>query len=418
MMKLSQPEEHNKSSSQPIQQVAATGKDEMNLAEFPLTRIGRNDTRQKIEYRGQMVNKAGEVLEQKWTVDGSVSYGLPTEFADRVLVALMAITAKDGFTERKVPFTIYRVLSFLGITCNKRNYSAVERALHQLVGVTIYSEGAFWDKVIQKRVTTKKGFHLLEEFWLKSFETDEAIIEAEGVNGYIVWGERVWDSFKAGYIKQLDTTFYYSLENALSRRLYRFLDKRMHYQDQYQIDIFDLSARIGMKPYPYPSDIVRKLSPALTELQARGYLANIEVLKLGQFTRLKFTRVGATILTQGTLLPLNEVEIVGEQGEIPKVITPNEAALAALYAEYDTSDTLKEIWADILLELKQSMPSASYLAVAPSALLAVQEGTAVIALPGRMIDWAERQLHRKIRSGLSVSLKTKITALTFCALPG
>lgn len=405
----------------PRQPASATvlGKDEMNLAEFPIARLGRNDTRTIIEYRGQIIDKTGGVLEQIWTVSGAALYGLPTEFADRVLVALMSITSKAQFTSRKVPFTIYRVLAMLGLTHNQRNYKAVEQALQQLVGVTIYSEGAFWDKANHKRITTKKGFHVIEEFWLKSMGADPEVADAEGINGYIVWSERIWESFKAGYIKHLDIDFYYSLENTIARRLYRFLDKRMHYQDQYQIDIFDLAGRLGMKPYRYPSDLARKLEDAFKELKQRGYLASVEILKIGHFTRVKFTRVGAALPTQGTLLALPSSPI--DPPDNSQAATANEALStdrrAALYAEYETSDSLKAIWTDTLQELKQTMPSAAYLTIAESMLLDVQDGHAMIAVPASMIDWAKRQLRRKILSALCISLKTKITHLDFIPLP-
>jgi hypothetical protein len=403
-------EEHNKPSADFISAIL-NGKDEMNLAEFPIARLGYHDTRLSIEYRGQIVDKSGNVLDQKWIVDGSPTFGLPTEFADRVLVALISISGQDQFSNRKVPFTIYRVLTLLGLPTNKEHYKTTKRALQQLAGVTIYSEGAFWDKAKQKRITTEKGFHILEEFWLKSMETDDDVIEEESVNGYIVWSERIWESFKAGYIKHLDTAFYYSLEKTIARRLYRFLDKRMHYQNTYQIDVFDLAARLGMKPYRYASEVIDKMKDSFEELKQRGYLQSVEVIKVGKFTRVKFTRTGADTPTQGSLFL--EPSVVDAP---PTANTANDP-LAALYAQHGTSDELKAIWDDILLELKQSMPSASYLTIAHSALLAVQEGRAVIGVPARMLDWAERQLRRKILTGLSISLKTKITELSFCPLP-
>jgi hypothetical protein len=45
--------------STPVQ-LLIFGKDEMNLAEFPIARLGRNDTRLTIEYEGQTV-KDGKV---------------------------------------------------------------------------------------------------------------------------------------------------------------------------------------------------------------------------------------------------------------------------------------------------------------------------------------------------------------------
>lgn len=406
--------DHHKSdpSSNLPEPVVNFGKDEMNLVEFPIARLGHHDTRVVIEYRGQIVDKSGSVVEQTWIVSGAAPFGLPTEFADRVLVALITISAKDQFPSRKVPFTIYRILTILGITPNKQYYKAVERALQQLVGVTIYSEGAFWDKARQKRITTKKGFHVLDEFWLKSFETDDGAVEAESVNGYIVWGERIWESFKAGYIKQLDTDFYCSLEKTIARRLYRFLDKRMHYQNTYQIDVFDLAARLGMKPYRYPSELIEKMTGSFEELKERGYLESVEVIKVGKFTRIKFTRAGAAVPTQNDLQLAPEAL---EAAETPKVDLSTKTALATLYDRYGTSNALKQVWVSILQDWESTMSKEMYAKLDHSVLLDVHESTAIIAIHSHIIDWAERQFSRIIRSSLTLALKTKITNLEFIA---
>lgn len=406
---------------EPSAPIPNQGKDEMNLAEFPLARLGHHDTRRDIEYHGQIVDKAGHVLEQTWIVSGSARFGLPTEFADRVLVALIAISAKEHFASRKVAFTIYRVLTLMGLAPNQQHYKATKRALQQLVGVTIYSEGAFWDKTKQKRITTEKGFHVLEEFWLKSMEGKDDAVSAESGQGYIIWSERLWESFKAGYIKQLDTAFYFALEKVIARRLYRFLDKRMHYQNTYQIDVFDLAARLGMKPYCYPSEIIDKMKDSFAELKQQGYLASVEVIKVGKYTRVKFTRTNNGASLEKAPLPLTPP--LDSEAEAPLRIRPTPVAsrknarLALLYTEYETPDKLKADWAEILQELALTLPSTSYAMLADSGLLAVQDAAASIAVPALIKDWAERQLSRKIIAALNAKLRTKISRLEFLPCP-
>lgn len=385
------------------------GKDEMNLVEFPIARLGRNDTRLTIEYQGQIV-KDGKVLEQKWVVSGSAAFGLPTEFAERVLVSLMSLTARDGFADRKVPFTIYRVLKMLGLSLNQRNYQAVEHALQQLVGLTIYSEGAFYDKVNDKRVTSKKGFHILEEYWLKSHDSDDESAETERVQGYVMWSERIWANFKAGYIKNLDTEFYYSLQNPIARRLYRFLDKRMHYQDEYQIDVFDLAARLGMSSYRYPSDVTHKMKPGFDELLERGYLKSAEAIKVGKFTRMKFVR---TEQTQPALEeeefepapPHAEEDIIGELA-----ITAAET-LEDLYARYSTSDALRHAWKEILREFEIALPWATYSMVIDTALVDIEDEEAVIAVNPRHQEFIEIRLQKQILTKLKLHLGVQVTAI-------
>ena len=382
------------------------GKDELNLAEFPLARLGRNDTRAVIEYHGEIRDPRHGIVEQKWTVSGSAKFGLPTEFAERVLVGLIYLTAQENFQARKVPFTIYGVLKLLGLTHNKRNYKAVEKALQQLVGVVIYSEGAFFDKEQQKRVTSKQGFHIIEEFWLKSFESDPNVIAEEGVNAYLVWSEQIWKNFKAGYIKQLDLQFYYGLDSTIARRLYRFLDKRMHYKDTYQIDIFDMAARIGMKEYRYPSDLARKLKPAFRELKQTGFLEEAEVIKVGKFTRVRFAR------TRPQQIGLWEAPDLEKEKRSDTNSAVNQS-VAALYVEYQTSEELISIWDTILQELSVTTNSESHRMIAQTALLAVSGDEAFIAVADRYREWIQRQMRRPFLSALHVSLKRKIKTISF-----
>lgn len=401
----------------------SNGKDEMNLAEFPIARLGRSDTRLTIEYKGQITDKQGHVIEQKWLVSGNATFGLPTEFADRVLVALMFITGKEtgkeNLPDRRVPFTIYRILKLLGLSLNQRNYSAVEKALQQLVGVTIYSEGAFWDHQQQKRVTTKKGFHILEEFWLKSFDDDDEqsipIEENSAITGYVVWGERIWNSFQAGYIKNLDIDFYYSLENTLARRLFRFLDKRMHYQENYQIDIFDLAARLGMKPYPFASHVARKLKPAFDELQGKGFLARIDVIKVGDFTRVRFLRANRPRrIAKPSQASMeghrDEIEVENIQSGTRELSAPSGGLFEASdqtadqFADRALSQS-EQIWADILQEFQRTLPAATYAMLSRSALLHLESGQATVAVDARYQEWIARQLARQIKSLLNRHLE-------------
>ncbi len=386
------------------------GKDELNLAEFPLARLGRNDTRDVIEYHGEIRDPRHGIVEQKWTVSGSAKFGLPTEFAERVLVGLIYLTAQENFQARKVPFTIYGVLKLLGLTHNKRNYKAVEKALQQLVGVVIYSEGAFFDKEQQRRVTSKQGFHIIEEFWLKSFETDSDVIAEEGVNAYLVWSEQIWKNFKAGYIKQLDLQFYYGLESTISRRLYRFLDKRMYYKDTYQIDIFDMASRIGMKEYRYPSDLARKLKPAFHELKQTGFLEEAEVIKVGKFTRVRFARTRPQqIDLWDNAEPIEAKDSDTESKAVSQPVT-------ALYAKYQTSEELLSIWATILQELSVTTNSESNRMIEQTALLAVSGDEAFIAVAAQYQEWIQRQLCRQFLAALRVSLKKKIKTISFISV--
>jgi plasmid replication initiation protein len=296
------------------------GRDEMNLVEFPFASLRtKGDRRKGIIYEGWTTDKSGTRHKQRWVVSGSTTAGLPTEFDERVYVALMAITAEQDFESRKIAFSVYQVLKIMGVGMSARAYEDVEQSLARLVGVTIYAEGSFWDNDKREWVKTKRGFHILDKYWLRYREDDEQIREEEGVPAYIIWGQDIWDSFQTGYIKRLDLNFFYSLQTPLARRLYRFLDKRMQYQDRYEIDIFELSSRLGMVRYRWPADVKSKLQPSLDELIRRGFLASAETVKVRAYTRMRFTKptaapVSSAVQDEATARPLH-----GTESDAPRV---------------------------------------------------------------------------------------------------
>lgn len=258
------------------------GRDEMNLSVLPIARLGRTDKRTSIEYYGTFAEK-GEQKEMVWVVDGG-KVGLPTEFAERVLVALLHIAAEEKFANRTMYFTIYRILKILGIDVCQSSYQDVEQAISRLVALTIYSDQAWHDHKTKKRIKTKRVFHLIEE---AVFHYED---EADTGESYITWGPRLWRSIESGYLKYLDLDFYYGLRYPLTRRLFRFLDKMMAYQKEYQIDIFSLQNKLGMAPAEYPSHLKRPIMKAADELVSHGWLTDYEFIKHGKFHRIIFRK--------------------------------------------------------------------------------------------------------------------------------
>ncbi len=387
------------------------GKDEMNLAEFPFATLARRDNRDTIVYEGWVVEK-GKRHHQKWVVSGSAAVGLPTEFGERVLMALLAVTAEQGFRSKKVTFSVYQLLKIMGLAAVKREYGYVERALKQLTGLTIYSEGAFWDKAKQKRVNTVKAFHLIESLWLRYLENDEEVIEEEGAPGYIVWSEMIWNSIKTGYIKNLDITFFYGLQSSISRRLYRFLDKRMYHQTRYEIDIFELANRLGMARYPKPSHLKRKLQPAFDELVEQAFLASVRVYKKGKYTRVQFVKatIGASRLKQ--------------QGEewTPRIPErergPERDQWTDRYEELGTMEereTLQALWKQVLDHLKYQLTEATFgLYVVGTVLLACKDREVVIGVPNSYAgSWLEERYRERLLDTVKSLVDRSVTSIKF-----
>ncbi|MBV7326810.1 replication initiator protein A [Chloroflexi bacterium TSY] len=369
------------------------GRDEMNLAEFPIATIGRNYRKEVLEFSGEYRDKAGNKHDQRWVVRSGAGLGLPTEFAERVLVALIAITAEDDFREKHVEFTTYRILKILGWDINRRNYRAVDKALKQLANITIESENAFYDKKTGKRITTVNAFNIIDSFHL-SYEDDPFADEDMEIGSHLIWGNVIWRSFKAGYIKKLDLDFYLGLKNPIARRLYRFLDKRMAYQDEYQIDIFVLSKFLGLSEnYKYPSELKRKLKPAFDELLKEEFLEDVEVFKMGKFTRVRFAKISHKV----DQLPL---------WEEPETKEENTGKTGKKKPE-------QELWDKVLKDLSFQVQENTFRTyLERTELISIEDNTATI-LAGQASDWLQNRMESKVKLAINLNSDKDIQTVIF-----
>ena len=64
---------------------------------------------------------------------------------------------------------------------------------------------------------------------------------------YFAWNKIFLGSCQAGNLKRLDLGVYFSLEHASSKRLYRFLDKRLHREPDQTFDLAEVAfERVGL----------------------------------------------------------------------------------------------------------------------------------------------------------------------------
>lgn len=406
-------------SEEPTKVLVTNGKDEMNLAEFPLGKLGKRDRRKVITYERMVRPKHGEPYLQKWEVHGAIELGLPDEAGDRVIVALMKLTAEQGFKSQKVTFSPYQILKMLGWKAEgKKTYDSLASILKQLVAITVFSDEAFYDNEKKKRVTYSKAFHIFEDMeWIQENDANEDVkISSGGSNkSYIVWSATIWKSLESGYIKNLNLDYYYSLANAIARRLYRFLDKWLYKQNEWEFDVFDVTDRLGMVRYRYPSEAKKSLKPACEELKNRGFLADYEFHKQGKYTRIHFVKVARPTLWDTLEDSADDQQTEQDKGEPTPQTAPILAEWEEVYKHYETSAELKTTWSNTLKELELSASQAVYQThLVNTALLQIQDDVALIGTPNIVgADWLQNRMGRKIAQALSIHLETKISSVEF-----
>ena len=250
------------------------GKDEMNLAEFPLCALAHRlrPEQKTLQFEDRVWDgRRGEMITRQLTVTGSAAHGLPTALDDEVLLGLIQISKLSQFAERTVRFTRYQLIQMLGWRHDGKTYERIEASLNRWTGVTLYYKNAWWNK--KRQCWVNENFHVLDN--VRLFQRGSATPNLDETAGasVFVWNEVVFASFQAGNLKSIDFDFFRALKGAIAKRLYRFLDKRFFHRDRWEFDLKEFAwEHAGMSRSYDVADLKRKLRPGIAELERRGYL--------------------------------------------------------------------------------------------------------------------------------------------------
>ncbi len=252
------------------------GKDEMNLVEFPFALLtDRAEGIVTIEFSDTIIGQDGKRVPRKWTVTSSEKFGMPTRDDEKVYVALMQISKENGLESARQFFTRYRAINIIGWPHTGTYYHRIESALDRLMGVTIKAENAFYDPVSESYST--ESFHILDNYRLWDRDKPHAVGQQALPLSYFKWNEVVWRSIEHGYIKNLDTSFWFSLKGPITRRLHRYLDKKFYQKHDFLIDYRKLGfEKLGINRASRPAKVRTFISSAAEELIERGYLRSFQ----------------------------------------------------------------------------------------------------------------------------------------------
>jgi hypothetical protein len=256
-------------------QVFRLGKDEMNLAEFPITLLTDRVPRDQkvIEYQDQIYDeKTGRAITRKLTISADESHGLPTAVDDDVILALIQVTKiNNNFTSREVEFSRLELIKMLDWPDSGFSYKRLTTSLKRWLGVSLVYENAWWDR--KQQGWTTKGFHIIDNFELNDSRIPG--LQGELFSSKVIWNKALFESFQAGYLKSIDYNLYLKLQHPTAKRMYRFLSKRMYHRPDWTFDLRDLAfEHVGLsRNYKgNAGKIKEKLQPAIEELESMGFL--------------------------------------------------------------------------------------------------------------------------------------------------
>ncbi len=322
-------------------------RDEMNLAEFPLAVLSTRSTPgvKTLEFSDTQKLRNGEILERQWIITGADKFGLPTSTDEDVVLGLICLTMDQGFRDRKVYFTRYELLKVLRWTTEGRSYSRLGRSLDRLSGVRIRATNAFFDNTAKNYQTC--NFGIIDAYELND-ERSKSVsgrtkAAAEPTKSFFIWSELLFDSFKAGFIKKIDLDLYFTLNSAVSRRLYRYLDKHFYFKPSVERPLITFAfEKLGLsRTYKYVSSIKQQIEPAAEELVRRGFLGSFEFAGKGENTVVRFSRYGAST-TSYAGLPQNGAAANAHEPGASLALTPGAALPPGASTVSDPQEALRK----------------------------------------------------------------------------
>jgi hypothetical protein len=128
-------------------------------------------------------------------------------------------------------------------------------------------------------------FHLLESVIIHHGTRRFRLDSRESPRSTFTWNSMVFQSFQAGYLKQIDMEIYRSLKLATTKRMFRFLDKKFHFAKMLRFDLGRFAyEHIGLSRNYDAAQLKRQLVPAIQELEGAGFLEPLDKQK--RFSRL------------------------------------------------------------------------------------------------------------------------------------
>jgi hypothetical protein len=256
------------------------GKDELNMAEFPLSLPGKTLRSRRgvkndpiVEFKDHIRDKRTcEAIERTVTISGSPKYGLPTYYDEEILFGILQLThhrrrhAINRRWPKTVTFSRYELASVLGLSTGGQSYARLGESIARL-GSTTYEFSYAWFDNQDKEWQSGEGMNFIQSFsWAE---------DAGGrVGDYsVTWADQVHRSFEAGYLRDIDFLEYRALKLPMAKVLYRFLGKHFWRKSRQSFDLKVLAhQKLGLSTNYDVGQVKQALAPAVKRLEERGFI--------------------------------------------------------------------------------------------------------------------------------------------------
>lgn len=273
--------------NQQVEKPLSEGRDELNLADFPISVLQRQ---QPVDERGAKLDtavyaanrydrRARQQVQQKVTLETSSRHGLPTPADENVVLALLYVAKHtNDFADPVVHFSPRQLFDIMGWAPNSRSYDRLRAVLRRLQALVIRYENAWWD-ITGRAYEAEVATGIISEYEIGR-QVSGPKSGGKAPSCWVCWTPHFQRSLNNGNLKKLDLERLFALKLPTAQRMYRFLDKRFyppHEPPTVDMDLLDFACgHIGLTRVENVAELKRRLSPAIEELESIGFLAPAE----------------------------------------------------------------------------------------------------------------------------------------------
>jgi hypothetical protein len=253
---------------------------ELNLELIPIFLYKtRGRSEESLEATNVIRTSDGQRLEQHVKVVGGREYGLPGPTERDVYVGIMKLVHRAGGMppDGMVSFSLYELLKILGKNRGGNNYEKVRESLDRIADSVIYAKNAFYDNESEQFRT-----HRFTP-WSVHFASTRQGQGRSAERHVLKFHEILVRSYNSGFLKTLDTDFFFSLKSPMAKSLYQLVDAKRRGKLSWTVGVQQLRQLIPMpESYRYDSKIREKVEPGLKELKRRGFLERADYEQRGE----------------------------------------------------------------------------------------------------------------------------------------
>lgn len=253
---------------------------ELNLEMIPLFLYkARGRSEESLEAMNVVRTPDGQRLEQTVKVVAGREYGMPGPVDRDVHVGIMKLVHRAGGLppDGVVSFSLYELLKVLGKNRGGNNYEKVRESLDRVADCVIHAKNAFYDNESEQFQT-----HRFTP-WSVHFASTRRGQGRSAERHVLKFHEILVRSYNSGYLKTLDTDFFFSLKSPMAKSLYQLVDAKRRGKLSWTVGVQHLRQLIPMpESYRYDSKIREKIEPGLKELKRRGFLERAEYEERGE----------------------------------------------------------------------------------------------------------------------------------------